>query len=250
MAQRLVRAKRRIRDARIPFTVPSRDDLPARLPAVLEAVYGAYSIDWMQVSGTTVRDSLAAEALYLALLLATLLPDPETLGLAALLSLSIARTPARIVDGMLVPLESQDTSLWDSALITQGERLLHQARGLGPVGRFQLEAAIQSVHCARAATGVTDWDALRTLYVALIALAPTLGAHVSLAAVVARLDGPLAGLAELDALGEPAFQPWWAVRAHLLAGAGLMDDAARAYAKATSLTTDPVVRTYLRATMA
>ncbi|CAN5160985.1 hypothetical protein BH11ACT4_BH11ACT4_24610 [soil metagenome] len=199
----------------------------------------------MQVSAPTVRDSLAAEALYLALLLATLLPDPETLGLAALLSLSIARTPARMVDGMLVPLESQDTRLWDSTLIAQGERLLRQARALGPVGRFQLEAAIQSVHCARATTGVTDWDALRTLYVALIALAPTLGAQVSLAAVVAHTDGPLAGLAHLDALGEPAFQPWWAVRAHLLAEAGRVDDAAGAYAKAISLATDPRLRAHL-----
>jgi len=143
---------------------------------------------------------------------------------------------------MLVPLESQDTSLWDAALIAQGERLLHQARALGPIGRFQLEAAIQSVHCARATSGVTDWDALRSLYVGLLQLAPSLGAQVSLAAVVAHTDGPLAGLAELDALGEPAFQPWWAVRAHLLAELGRMDDAARAYAKAISLTTDPAVR--------
>ncbi len=129
----------------------------------------------------------------------------------------------------------------------KGERLLHQAHALGPIGRFQLEAAIQSVHCARATTGVTDWDALRTLYVGLLHLAPSLGAQASLAAVVARVDGPLAGLAELDTLGEPAFQPFWAERAHFLAELGWPDAAARAYAKPIRLTTDPAVRSYLRA---
>jgi RNA polymerase sigma-70 factor (ECF subfamily) len=199
----------------------------------------------MQVSGTTVRDPLAAEALYLALLLAALLPDPETLGLAALLSLSIARTPARIRDGMLVPLESQDIALWDHALIAQGEALLRTAHAHSRIGRFQLEAAIQSVHCARAVSGTTDWVTLRTLYTGLLQIAPTLGAQVSLAAVVARIDGPLAGLAALDALGEPAFQPYWATRAHLLTELGRRDDAARSYAKAISLTTEATLRGYL-----
>ncbi|MFP3465537.1 RNA polymerase sigma factor [Leifsonia sp. SIMBA_070] len=247
MAQRLVRAKRRIKDARIPFVVPSRDDMPARLPPVLEAVYGAYAIDWQTVSGTTVRDSLAGEALYLADVLATLLPDPEVLGLAALLSLSIARIPARTPAGAFVPLESQDSRLWDAALIAHGEGLLRRAHALGNVGRFQLEAAIQSVHCARASTGTTDWKALRALHLRLMEVAPSLGGRVSLAVVVARLDGPAAGLALLDALDEPVFQPYWAARAHLLASAGRTDAAADAFAKAVSLTTDPAVRDYLSA---
>ena len=233
MAQRLVRAKRRIRDAGIPFAVPSLADLPARLPAVLEAVYGAYAIDWQVVAGETVRDSLASEALYLALTLAELHPDGETLGLAALLSLSMSR---RVHSGF-VPLDEQDPSEWDAALIAQGESLLQRAHALQAPGRFQLEAAIQSWHCSRSA----DHDALVGLHRALVAVAPTLGAHVALASLLE--PGP--GLAYLDALGAAAdrFQPAWATRAHLLALAGR--DAQTAYAKAISLTTDPAVRDYL-----
>lgn len=249
MAQRLVRAKRRIRDARIPFAVPLRQDMPERLPAVLEAIYGAYAIDWMLVSGETVRESLSAEALHLASTLAGLLEDePEAFGLAALLALSLARADARVVDGRHVPLDEQDTRRWNAALVAQGEAWLSRAHDLGRVGRFQLEAAIQSVHCARARSGVTDWATLLTLYEALIALAPTLGARVSLAATIGRIDSPLAGLASLDGIEDAAvarFQPAWATRAHLLAEAGRLDDAAGAYEKAMSLTTDPVIRDYL-----
>jgi predicted RNA polymerase sigma factor len=249
MAQRLVRAKRRIRDARIPFTVPTRQDMPARLPAVLEAIYGAYAIDWVLVPGEGVRDSLSAEALYLAATLAALLEDePEAFGLAALIALSLSRAGARTADGAQVPLHEQDTALWDAGLIAQGEAWLRRAHSFGRIGRFQLEAAIQSAHSARALSGSTDWVTVRKLYDALVRLAPTLGARVSRAAAIAHTDGPAAGLEALDAITDAAverFQPAWATRAHLLAEAGRSAEAADAYATAISLTTDPATRAYL-----
>jgi len=249
MAQRLVRAKRRIRDARIPFVVPERSHMPERLAPVLEAVYGTYAIDFPLVAGTELRDSLATESHYLAATLAELLPEePEALGLAALISLSLAREPARGTAGEFVPLDEQDSSLWDTELIALGEHLLHRARALGEMGRFQIEAAIQSVHCARATSGVTDWHALLTLHTALVTIAPTLGARVAHAAAVGRVEGSQAGLEALDTITDDAvqrFQPAWATRAHLLAEAGRAEAAAVAFERALSLTTDNGARRYL-----
>lgn len=249
MAQRLVRAKRRIRDARIPFVVPERAQMADRIEPVLEAIYGAYAIDFPLVAGTESRDSLTAESHYLATTLADLLPsEPEALGLAALISLSLARRSARGPNEEFVPLEEQDTSLWDVELIMAGERYLRRARSLCRTDRFQIEAAIQSVHCARAFSGVTDWRALQTLYVALIAIAPTLGAHVACAAAIGRVEGPRAGLDALDAISDDVvqrFQPAWATRAHLLAEAGRTAEALQAFERAISLTTDNSARRYL-----
>ncbi|MHB1313275.1 MAG: RNA polymerase sigma factor [Gemmatimonadaceae bacterium] len=249
MAQRLVRAKRRIRDTRIPFVVPGRDQMAQRLTPVLEAIYGAYAMDFALVADREPREALTGEAHFLAVTLADLLPDePEALGLAALISLSLARRPARGTGDDFVPLDEQDPACWDAELIALGERYLHRAGTLGRVGRFQVEAAIQSVHCARATSGATDWLALRTLHAALLAIAPTLGARVAHAAAVGRVEGPRAGLAALDAITDaaaPRFQPAWAVRAHLLAEAGRADEAARAFDRAISLTTDNAARRYL-----
>ncbi len=248
MAQRLVRAKHRIRDARIPFAIPERDQMAARLTPVLEAIYGAYAIDFL-VAGTERRESLAAEAYSLTTLLADLLPrEPEVLGLAAMISLSLARREAHGTDAEFVPLEEQDTTRWDAALISRGERYLQQANTLHQAGRFQVEAAIQSVHCARAHSGVTDWVALRTLHGALLSFAPTLGALVAHAVAVGRVDGAEAGLQALDAIDMEAinrFQPAWASRAHLLAEAGRLGEANDAFTRATSLTTDARLRRYL-----
>jgi predicted RNA polymerase sigma factor len=256
MATRLVRAKKRIKAARIPFRIPDRADLPARMDAVLEAVYGAYVIDWA-TTGPQDRP-LPSDALLLAEVLARCAPaDPEAHGLAALVQLSASRAPARLdAGGRFIPLADQNPSLWNSHLIDRAHEHLRVAHAHGRLGRFQLEAAIQAVHCARPRAGVTDYPTLLTLHRLLHAIAPSLGSGVALAAVTAEVEGPAAGLAELDALlehgGPPArrFQPARATRAHLLDRLGRSQEAVAAYDSAIDLTHDTAERQYLLARLA
>lgn len=250
LGQRLVRAKSRIRDAGIPFVVPERSELPERLDAVLQAIYAAYGSGWEDVAGADPkRRGLAQEAIWLARLVTRLLPqEAEAHGLLALMLHCEARRDARRDDeGAFVPLGEQNTALWSRELAGEAERTLGDASRLGRIGPFQLEAAIQSVHYGRAATRRTDWPALAQLYEALARLAPSVGVLVSRAAACANAFGPEHGLAHLDALPEDeirAYQPYWALRAHLLA---LIDAAGAkaAFDRAIGLSDDPAVRAFL-----
>lgn len=247
IAQRLVRAKRKIKEANIPFHVPERHEMGERIEAVLEAIYGAYALDWL--SDPDARD-MTGEALYLANLLATLLPDEaEVHGLAALIGFAHARRKARLQDGAFVPLHEQDQALWDAAMIAQAEQRLTDAAKLKKMGRFQLEAAIQAVHANRAEGGAMNWMAILHLTEGLCKFWPTMGALTNRAALIGEVFGAEAGLAAVSLIvnGDgAAFQPAHATRAHLLARKGDTTNAAVAYEKAISLTTEPAVRRWLQ----
>lgn len=253
MGQRLVRAKQRIKNAGIPFRIPERAELPERLAAVLDSIYAIYAEGWSDPAGTQARRrGLADEALWLGRLVVSLLPEePEALGLLALMLHADARRAARRdAEGRFVTLDQQDPARWDNAQIDEAETLLLAASRLGRIGRYQLEAAIQSAHAARRLTGVTDWAAIVQLYDALIALTGSVVAAVNRAVAVAEVEGVAAGLAALDALAEDArlaeYQPCWAARAALLARAGRAEEAAEAYRRAIGLEGDPMVRQFLQ----
>jgi RNA polymerase sigma-70 factor (ECF subfamily) len=250
MGQRLVRAKARIRDAGIPFRVPEADELPDRLDAVLEAIYAAYAKGWGEVEeGST--SPLAAEAIWLGRLVVSLLPDePEAKGMLALMLYAEARRAARRdAAGAYVPLEDQDTSLWQDSLIIEAELVLHDANRGGPSGRYQLEAAIQSAHVARRRSGLDSWPAIVALYGHLLALTHSPVVALNRAVALAEAEGPQAGLDAIAPLaGDPrmaSYQPYWAALSHLLAGTGRTAEAADALTTAIGLSTDDAVRQYL-----
>src|SRR6202522_863426 len=222
MGQRLVRAKTKIRDGGIRFEVPQERELPQRLDAVLEAIYAAFGIGWDDMAGIDQRGrDLAEEAIWLARVLLQLMPkEAEVHGLLALMLHCEARRAARRgADGRYLPLSAQDCQKWSLPLIEEAERHLGEASSRGRTGRFQLEAAIQSVHAERARSGRTEWAAIMLFYEQLIRISPTLGTRAGYAAAVAEANGPEAGLAVLDRIDLDAvsgYQPYWAVRAHLL----------------------------------
>jgi predicted RNA polymerase sigma factor len=253
MGQRLSRAKNKIRTAGIPFRVPEREELPERVAVVLDAVYATFAEGWSDAGGADVaRRDLADEALFLGRLAAELLPDePEALGLLALMLHAEARRSARRdAGGAYVPLAKQDPASWDARMIDEAEALLRRASALGAIGRYQLEAALQSAHVAGRRSGRTDWRALVVLYDGLLALTASPVVALNRALAVAEMEGPAVALAIVDELGREArlaqYQPYWAARAELLVRTGARDDARAAYEMAVGLERDPAVRRFLQ----
>jgi RNA polymerase sigma-70 factor (ECF subfamily) len=255
MGQRLVRAKTRIRDAGIPLRMPDAHELPERLAAVLDATYAAYTKGWNEVGDDAIPE-LADEAIWLGRLIVSLLPnEPEAKGMLALMFYTTARAAARRdATGAFVPLEAQDTTLWDESLIAFAEDLLRQANASGPSGRYQIEAAIQSAHVTRRLTGRSNWAAVVALYDYLLTLTGSPVVVLNRAVARAELDGAKAALADLAPLeADPrlqSYQPFWAAKGHILARAGETAAAAEALTVAIGLSTDEAAKAYLKTRVA
>lgn len=245
MSQRLVRTKRCIRDAGLELVIP--ENVAAHIAPLLEAVYAAYGAGW-QHDGN--HDGLTAEAIFLGRLLCDLAPSSaEAKGLLALMLYAESRKEARRQDHRFIPLEEQDTACWNHDLIAEAERTLRAAAKVSEPGPFQLEAAIQSFHAHRAVSGVTDWEGIERLYAILAALHPSLGASIGWAAALSRINACDRGLEVLNGLPRDRVahhQPYWAVRAHILARTG-HPEAAVCYQRAIGLTDDSAIRAWLAA---
>ena len=253
MGQRLVRAKHKIRAAGIPFRVPERAELGDRLDAVLAAIYAAFGEGWADPAGTALRRrNLGGEALWLGRLVVELLPaEAEALGLLALMLHAEARRGARRnALGEYVPLADQDVAQWDARMIDEAEVLLLRASGFGVIGRYQLEAAVQSAHADRRRSGRVDWAAIELLYDALFAITGSPVVIINRAIAIAETRGAAAAVGSLDALAVDGqlgeYQPYWAARAELLVRTGEDAAADAAYQRAIGLEADPAVRAFLQ----
>jgi RNA polymerase sigma-70 factor, ECF subfamily len=253
MGQRLSRAKAKIKMAGIPFRKPDRDEMAERLDAVLAAIYAAFTEGWSDPGGAEPsRRNLAEEAIFLARLVVEFLPDePEALGLLALMLYSDARRWARRdAVGEFAPLAEQDPARWDHRMIDEAETLLERASALAAIGRYQLEAALQSAHVARRRGSGVDWPAIVSLYDGLCALTGSPVAAINRAVALAETQGAAAGLSALNAVADDPrlaqYQPYWAARADLLARLGERAGAESAYDRAIGLESDPAVRRFLQ----
>lgn len=251
MGQRLVRAKEKIRAARIPFHVPEPSEWDERVGFVLEALYAAYTTGWDSLGESdSPHQPLAGEAIEIGRTLVELMPnEPEARGLLALMLHCEARRDARFTpSGEFVPIDQQPTAHWSQGMIDDAERHLRIAAESQRPGRFQLEAAIQSIHASRIKTGETDWSQIALLYEGLIRIAPGIGSHVGRAVALAQIDrarDALAALDEIPAGRTASYQPYWAARAHVLQRLDRKEDARAAFARAAALTDDSALRNHL-----
>jgi RNA polymerase sigma-70 factor (ECF subfamily) len=250
MAQRITRSKQKIKNANIPYQVPRAEDLPARLGAVLAVLYLIFNEGYLASEGEGLRADLSTEAIRLTRQLATLIdarqPEHgEVLGLLALMLLTEARRPARVADGVLVTLDEQDRTLWDSGLVDEGHDLVRRCLATNRPGPYQVQAAINAVHTDALDASMTDWSQVVQLYDQLLVLQPSPIVELNRAVAVAELDGPEVALSIVERLDLASYHPWHVARAELLRRLKRYDDARAAYDRALDLTANEAERAHL-----